>query len=47
MKGYIIDNILINTYKEMNNKVKLPSVDDHAVSEHDGKKKGVEYAGLS
>lgn len=47
MEGYTIDNILINTYKEMNNKVKLPSVDDHAINEHDGKKKGVEYARLS
>ena len=47
MKGYIRGNILINTYKEMNNKVKLPSVDDHAISELDGVKKGVEYAGLS
>ncbi|MED1509801.1 hypothetical protein [Bacillus proteolyticus] len=32
MKEYTIDNILINAYKEMNNEVKLPSVDDHAVS---------------
>ncbi|EOP55955.1 flagellar basal-body rod protein FlgB [Bacillus cereus VDM053] len=32
MKGYMIDNILINKYKEINNEVKLPSVDDHAVS---------------
>ncbi|GLV63851.1 hypothetical protein Bmyc01_25210 [Bacillus mycoides] len=32
MKEYTIDNILINAYKEINNEVKLPSVDDHAVS---------------
>ncbi len=43
MKGYMIDNILINKYKEMNNEVKLPS----CRKRYDGKKKGVEYAGLS
>ncbi len=42
----MIVNILINTYKKLNNEVKLPSVDYYAkmISE---KRKGVEYARFS